>query len=57
MHLQLCSNGSIDGIVGPIDPSHEPNYFFIAGLLEEVGVRFPDHYMHLGGDEVPFDCW
>ena len=47
----------IYGTFGPIDPSKEENYEFIANLFTEVTDRFPDHFVHLGGDEVSFSCW
>ncbi|KAL7648493.1 UNVERIFIED_CONTAM: hypothetical protein RMT77_000399 [Armadillidium vulgare] len=51
------SNGSPDGTYGPIDPSNEDNYVFLQNLFQEIALRYPDHYLHLGGDEVPFGCW
>ena len=26
-------------------------------LLRELSARFPDAYLHAGGDEVPLGCW
>jgi hexosaminidase len=42
---------------GVIDPSAKATYEFMLQLLAEVLQRFPDQYIHLGGDEVFFDCW
>ena len=38
---------------------HQVNgtYVALAALLAELVDVFPDRYLHLGGDEVPFDCW
>ncbi|PAA70100.1 hypothetical protein BOX15_Mlig007183g1, partial [Macrostomum lignano] len=57
--LTACYNGkgSPDGTYGPVDPTNEANYPFLSALLSELSSVFPDTYLHLGGDEVPFDCW
>ena len=46
-----------NGYFGPIDPTKDSNYKFIKTLFSEVVDRFPDQYLHLGGDEVDYKCW
>lgn len=46
-----------DGFFGPINPILKATYNFLQRLFIEVLAVFPDKYVHLGGDEVPFDCW
>ncbi len=40
-----------------LDPTNEQVYTFLANLLAEVAAVFPDHYLHIGGDEVLPDHW
>lgn len=40
-----------------MNPILENTYSFIDNLFKEVVEVFPDTYIHLGGDEVDFDCW
>ncbi|CAG9813344.1 unnamed protein product [Phaedon cochleariae] len=54
--LTACG-GNLAGEYGPMDPSKVETYNLLAGLLGEVSETFPDQYIHLGGDEVDFDCW
>ncbi|XP_022792625.1 beta-hexosaminidase subunit beta-like [Stylophora pistillata] len=49
--------GKPSGSYGPINPIVEANYNFLNKFFQEVAERFPDKYVHLGGDEVPFGCW
>ena len=49
--------GVPDGTVGPIDPSKSGNYDIMNKLFSEIRSTFKDDFIHLGGDEVPFDCW
>ena len=40
-----------------MDPTKNSTYNTLWLLLREAAQVFPDSYLHLGGDEVPFDCW
>ncbi|KAK9819131.1 hypothetical protein WJX74_008081 [Apatococcus lobatus] len=50
-------DGNPTGIKGPMDPTQNETYGTLWRLLQEVVEIFPDAFLHLGGDEVPFDCW
>lgn len=54
--LTSCG-GEYEGKLGPINPIVNETYDFMRKLLKEVGEVFPDQYIHLGGDEVGFECW
>lgn len=53
----LDSSGKPNGKLGPMNPTNPALYEFIRNLFFEIVQVFPDQYIHLGGDEVPFDCW
>ncbi|WP_394388906.1 family 20 glycosylhydrolase [Shewanella woodyi] len=46
------------GVFEPIlDPTNPEVYQFIDKLVGELTTLFPDHYLHIGGDEVPPTQW
>src|ERR1700680_4812096 len=46
------------GIFDPaMDPTNEKLYKFLEQLIEEMAKLFPDHYFHIGGDEVNGKQW
>lgn len=46
-----------DGSTGPLRADLPGTYHFLNKLFQEVAEVFPDPFVHLGGDEVNFDCW
>ncbi|XP_070497021.1 beta-hexosaminidase subunit beta-like [Chironomus tepperi] len=58
-HPELLTKcyGPYTGKLGPINPILDENYDFIYSLFDEIVDVFPDKYIHLGGDEVGFECW
>jgi len=54
--LTSCG-GEYTGKLGPINPIVNASYEFMEKLLKEVLNVFADEYVHIGGDEVGFECW
>ncbi|CAH0585925.1 unnamed protein product [Chrysodeixis includens] len=55
--LTQCYRGDkVEGL-GPMDPTKNATYEVIRDLFQEVQERFPDKYLHVGGDEVEMSCW
>lgn len=56
--LTECYTGSEkNGFYGPMNPTKKRVYAFLQAFFEEITQVFPDKYLHLGGDEVDFQCW
>ena len=46
------------GVFKPLlDPSKPEVYTFIDAVFAQLNELFPDHYVHIGGDEVKTDHW
>jgi hexosaminidase len=54
-HAVKADIGSINSV--GLDPSNEEAYQIVGGLLQEFMKLAADEYLHLGGDEVKFECW
>lgn len=50
-------NGELNGEYGPMNPTLDTTYDFIQSFIDEIVDVFPDMYIHVGGDEVDFNCW
>jgi len=41
----------------PMNPINPMVYDFVQNFLSEVATLFPDNWLHLGGDEINYNCW
>ena len=46
-----------DGATGPLNPTINATFTFLEQLYLELSTLFTDKFVHVGGDEVSFDCW
>ncbi|KAG0028812.1 hypothetical protein BGZ82_008243 [Podila clonocystis] len=42
---------------GQLDPLEPFTYSVLDGLVKEWAAQFPDKHVHIGGDEINFNCW
>ena len=49
--------GKPNGQTGPLNPTLDSTYNFLKKFYAEIKDVFPDKFVHVGGDEVSFDCW
>ncbi|KAI5630974.1 glycosyl hydrolase family 20, catalytic domain-containing protein [Phthorimaea operculella] len=53
---ECYSYGKVTSL-GPMNPTRNTTYKLLRDLFQEVQGVFPDHYIHVGGDEVELNCW
>ncbi|CAG2162921.1 unnamed protein product, partial [Oppiella nova] len=54
---ECYSGGQPTGQMGALDPSRNSTFEFLNSLFTEIAHKFPDQYIHIGGDEVNTTCW
>jgi hexosaminidase len=56
-HPELMTDCGSKGPSEPLDATSEAVYDFISSLYHEITGLFEDSWIHVGGDEVPLQCW
>jgi len=56
-HPELLTQCGKKGASEPLDVTKWEVYDFVRALYDEIGDLVPSRYVHVGGDEVPLDCW
>jgi N-acetyl-beta-hexosaminidase len=51
------SSGKLMEGKGPMNPTRNETFEVLGRLFTELSQVFPDAHLHVGGDEVLFDCW
>lgn len=54
--MTKCS-GFYEGKLGPLNPISQEANSFVTSLFEEISEVFADNYIHIGSDELEYECW
>lgn len=54
-HPEIMSHCSFPS--EPLNPTKPGVYDFVETIYKDLDDLFPDEFVHVGGDEVNFDCW
>ena len=52
-HSEICDSYC----KSTLNPILNATYDFLDKYIKDVASYFPDNVLHLGGDELPTDCW
>lgn len=55
--VQPHSKYTAEPPAGQLDPLEPFTYKVMDGLIKEWSSQFQDNQVHIGGDEINFDCW
>ncbi|CAH8865733.1 unnamed protein product, partial [Trichobilharzia szidati] len=56
LRTKCYTEGSPNGRTGPFDPTNKTTMEFLTSFFKEITSRFPERFIHLGGDDVSFEC-